>query len=160
MPKPAFSYFPVFIIILFLITSATAKSQVLVNSTCNTIKDNSYHFEYSIGEISITTLSATGNNVTQGLLQPNIKKVPPPCDFLDEKVLSFENPTRNIVRIVGRYDWITDYKVYAADGKLVKEGKFYNNVIDITKFPAGVYFIKLLPGCNNDIRVLKVLKQL
>jgi hypothetical protein len=160
MPKPASSYFPIFIIILFLITSATAKSQVLVNTTGNTIKDNSYHFEYSIGEISITTLSATSNNVTQGLLQSNIKKIPPPCDFLDEKVLSFENPTRNIVRIVGRYDWITDYKVYAADGKLVKEGKFYNNVIDITKFPAGVYFVKLLPGCNNDFRVLKVLKQL
>jgi hypothetical protein len=134
--------------------------QTVVNSTGNTIKDNSFYFEYSIGEISITTLTSGSNNVTQGLLQPNIKKVPPPCDFLDEKVLSFENPTRNLVRIVGRYDWITDYKVYAADGKLVKEGRFYNNVIDITKYPAGVYFIKLFPGCNKDFRVLKVLKQL
>jgi hypothetical protein len=141
---------------LFTVT----QSQTLVNTTGNTIKDNSCYFEYSVGEISITTLTGGANNVMQGLLQPNIKKVPPPCDFLDEKVLSFENPTRNLVRIVGRHDWITDYKVYAADGKLVKEGRFFNNVIDITKYPAGVYFIKLFPGCNSDFRVLKVLKQL
>ena len=139
---------------------ATVSGQTLVNTTGNTLKDNSYYFEYSIGEISITTLSGTTNFVTQGLLQPNIKKVPPPCDFPDDKVISFENPTRNIVRLVGRYDWITDYKVYAADGKLVKEGRFFNNVIDLTKFPAAVYFIKLYPGCNNNYKVLKVVKQL
>jgi hypothetical protein len=138
----------------------TISGQTVVNSTGNTLKDNSYYFEYSIGEISITTLSGSTNNVTQGVLQPNIKKVPPPCDFLTEKVISFENPTRNLVRLVGRYDWITNYKVYAADGKLVKEGRFYNNVIDLTKFPAGAYFIKLYPGCNDDYKVLKVIKQL
>jgi len=147
-------------VLSFLLFACSAKTQTLVNSTGNTIKDNSYYFEYSIGEIAITTLIGTTNNVTQGLLQPNIKKTPPPCDFLDERVLSFENPARNIVRLVGRYDWITDYKVYAADGKLVKEGRFFNNVIDITKFPAGVYFVKLYPGCDNNYKVLKVLKQL
>lgn len=130
------------------------------NTTGNTLKDNSYYFEYSIGEITITTLTGATSNVTQGLLQPNIKKTPPPCDYLDEKVVGFENPNRNIVRLVGRYDWITDYKVYTADGKLVKEGKFFNNVIDLSKFSAGVYFVKLYPGCDNNYRVLKILKQL
>jgi len=159
MPHPA-AIRQISMVIFFFSLTMVIHGQTVVNSTGNTIKDNSYCFEYSIGEISITTLSGGTNNVTQGLLQPNVKKVPPPCDFLDEKVLSFENPTRDLVRVVGRFDWITDYKVYAADGKLVKEGRFFNNVIDIKKFPAGVYFIKLLPGCNNDFRVLKVLKQL
>lgn len=159
MPRPI----SVLLIIFFIIISGSitvVNGQTLVNSTGSTIKNNSYYFEYSIGEISITTISGSTNNVTQGLLQPNIKKVPPPCNFLDEKVVSFENPTRDIVRLVGRYDWITDYKVYSSDGKLVKEGKFYNNVIDLTKFPASIYFIKLYPGCNNNYKVLKVLKQL
>ena len=159
MPKLSRRFRSCFILILFS-SFTTVIGQTVVNSTGNTLKDNSYYFEYSVGEISITTLAGTTNNVTQGLLQPNIKKVPPPCDFLDEKVLSFENPTRNIVRLVGRYDWITNYKIYAADGKLVKEGRFYNNVIDLTKFPAAVYFIKLYPGCNDDYKVLKVVKQL
>lgn len=136
------------------------KGQTLVNSTGNTISNNSYLIEYSIGEISISTLSNNDKSVTQGLLQPNIKKLPPPCDFLDDKILSFENPTRNIVRIVGQYDWITNYKVFAADGKLVKAGPFYNNVIDLTKYPSAIYFIKLFPGCDGNFKVLKVYKQL
>ena len=159
MPSRISAFLPAFFFVM-IGSTATVNGQTVVNTTGNTIKDNSYYFEYSIGEISITTLSGTTNNVTQGLLQPNIKKVPPPCDFLTEKVISFENPTRNLVRLVGRYDWITNYKVYAADGKLVKEGRFYNNVIDLTKFPAAVYFIKLYPGCNDDYKVLKVIKQL
>jgi hypothetical protein len=135
-------------------------SQTLVNTAGNTIKDNSYFFEYSIGEIGINTLTGNTNNVTQGLLQPNIKRAPPPCIFPDDEVISFENPTRNLVRIVGQYDWITSYKVFAADGKLLKEGPFYNNVIDLTKYPAAIYFIKLYPGCNGKFKTLKVLKQL
>ena len=112
------------VVIFFLTVFLPTNSQTLVNSTGNTLKDNSYYFEYSVGEISITTLTGSTNNVTQGLLQPNIKKIPPACDIFDEKVLSFENPTFNLVRIVGRYDWVTDYKVYSADGKLVKAGRF------------------------------------
>lgn len=145
---------------ILLIISVSTKAQVLVNTTGNTLKNSAYVFEYSIGEIAVTTINAIDNNITQGLLQPNTKLIPPPCDFLDEKILSFENPTKNIIRIVGRYDWITDYKMYAADGKLVQEGRFYNNVINISKHPAGLYFVKLFPGCNGNNRVLKVLKQL
>jgi hypothetical protein len=149
------------VVMLFSSTFLTEiKGQTVVNSTGNTISNNSFLFEYSIGEISITTLSNNDNSVTQGLLQPNIKKLPPPCDFLDDKILSFENPTRNIVRIVGQYDWVTNYKVFAADGKLVKAGTFYNNVIDLTKYPSAIYFIKLFPGCDGKFKVLKVYKQL
>jgi len=147
-------------LILILYCCYAAKGQTLVNSTGNTVKDNSYYIVYSIGEICISTLSGSTNNITQGLIQPNIKKTPPPCDFLDDKVISFENPTRNIVRIIGQYDWITDYKVYTADGKMVKGGAFRNNAIDLTKFPAAMYFIRLYPGCNGKFKVLKVLKQL
>lgn len=148
--------FVIFLLSVFL----TTNGQAVVNAAGNTLKDNSYYFEYAIGEISITTLSGNANNVTQGLLQPNIKRVPPPCDFFEEKLLSFENPTRNLVRIVGKYDWVTDYHVYAADGRLVKQGKFTNNVIDLTKFPAAMYFIKLYPGCNDKYKILKVIKRL
>ena len=51
-------------------------SQSVINSTGNTIKDSTYYIEYSIGEISITTLENKSNNITQGLLQPNFKDQP------------------------------------------------------------------------------------
>jgi len=61
--------FLTFISISFIPTSG----QTLVNSTGNTIKNNSYYFEYSLGEIAITTISNSSNNATQGLLQPTVK---------------------------------------------------------------------------------------
>ncbi len=149
-----------YLLFILLISGFNVNSQSLVNSTGNTISNNSFHFEYSIGEINITTFTSSSNNISQGLLQPNIKNIPPVCDVLNDGVISFENPTKNIIRIVGRYDWITHYSVYAADGKLLKQGNFYNNHIDLTRFPAAIYFIRLYPGCEGKYKVFKVLKQL
>ncbi|HZH64443.1 MAG TPA: T9SS type A sorting domain-containing protein [Flavisolibacter sp.] len=144
---------------IFLLCSFICNSQTVVNAAGNTISSANFVFEYSIGEISITTHSSTENTLTQGLLQPNLKVSNPGCTIINSELLSFENPTRDKVRIVGRYDWITDYQIYAADGKLVRIAKFQNNHIDISTLPAAVYFIRLLPGCNGNYRTLKLLKQ-
>lgn len=45
-------------------------SQTVVNSTGNTMENGDVSVEYSIGEISINTLSANQDVATQGLLQP------------------------------------------------------------------------------------------
>lgn len=155
LPKKALKFF--LLSISFLLVNI-AKGQTLVNITGNTLIDSFYYFEYSIGEISITTLTNNANLVTQGMLQPNMKSIPPPCDPVDNKVINFENPTLDLIRIVGQYDWITHYQVYTADGKLVATGPFHNNIINLTKYPAAVYFIKLFPGCNGKFKVLKIFK--
>lgn len=155
--KNKYSYFVVTISLIF--SAHSPKAQTLVNTTGNTLKSDTYYFEYSIGEIAITTISGNSDNATQGVLQPNVKKLPPPCDFIDNKRISFENPTHNMVRIVGQYDWITSYQVFASDGKLIAQKPFYNNVIDLSVYPAAVYFIKLFPGCDDKYRVLTILKQ-
>lgn len=144
---------------LCLLLCQNGFSQSVINTTGTTISNHAFTFEYSIGEIAITTHLSQENILTQGLLQPTVKVNNPDCDIVNAALLSFENPTRNKVRIVGRYDWITDYQIYAADGKLVRVAKFQNNYIDIAELPAAVYFIKLYPGCNTGNRVLKVLKQ-
>jgi gliding motility-associated-like protein len=61
----------------------TASGQQLVNTTGNTISDNSVSIEYAVGEIAITTLSSGNNHITQGLLQPIIKIGIDPCKMLD-----------------------------------------------------------------------------
>lgn len=60
-------------------------AQQLVNTTGNTITDNTISVEYSIGEIAITTLaSGSGDSyVTQGLLQPIIQLGEDPCKILN-----------------------------------------------------------------------------
>ena len=134
-------------------------AQSVINSTGASLKDGSYQIEYSIGEISITTLSAGSNFITQGLLQPQVKYLNPQCEIINAPIQTFPNPTRDKFRMVGQFDWITGYHIYAADGKLVRIASFYNNYINLSNLPAATYFIKLYPACDNKFKVLKVVKQ-
>ena len=144
---------------LSLLFSMPCFSQQVINTTGNTLVSTNFVFEYSIGEISITTQTSADNALTQGLLQPNLKIINPECAIINSDLLSSEKPTRDKVRIVGRYDWITDYHINSADGKLILSAKFQNNFIDISRLPAAVHFIRLLPGCDDKYRTLKIVKQ-
>ena len=58
------------LLLIVLLNYNRVFSQTLINSTGNTIQNNTISVEYSIGEIGITTLSENQNYITQGLLQP------------------------------------------------------------------------------------------
>ncbi len=68
------------LILLVLLNPASSVCQSVINSTGTSVQGSSVNFEYSIGEIAITTLSSTNNKITQGLLQPLI--VFKDCNFL------------------------------------------------------------------------------
>jgi hypothetical protein len=136
-----------------------ANCQTVVNTTGSTIITNEYIFEYSVGEISITTLSGPSVYQTQGLLQPSVKIIDPACQIINDTLNYFPNPTQSMLSVVTRFDWITGYQIYTTDGKLVRNAPFVNNQVDMTNLPAGIYFIKILPGCNNKFRILKAIKQ-
>lgn len=55
---------------IFLFLGKSTAAQVLLNSTGYNLKNNSISIEYSIGEISISTLGNIETVTTQGLLQP------------------------------------------------------------------------------------------
>lgn len=146
--------------LLFLTCSVS--SQSLVNSSGATISTPDYILEYSIGEIggTVTLQDANGTNyVTQGLLQPIMKINSPDCPIINDSLTFFPTPTRNFLSVVPKYNWITSYRIYAADGKLVRVASFISNQINLIDLAAGVYFIKFLPGCNDKYRTIKVIKQ-
>jgi hypothetical protein len=149
------------IAVALLLLSWTLHSQSLINSTGSTITTPDYIVEFSVGEIGITTLSdATGANfITQGLLQPILKITDPDCPIINDSLIFFPNPTRNFLSVVPKYNWITSYRIYAIDGKLVRVASFISNQINLIDLAPGVYFIQFLPGCNNKYRTIKVIKQ-
>lgn len=146
---------------VFLFSSYSALAQKLVNTTGTTVTNDKYIVEYSVGEISITTLAELNNAsfVTQGLLQPNVKMINPACNVVNDTINCFPNPVQSVLSVVGKLDWITSYRIYAADGKLVRIANFVSNQINMYNLPGGAYFIKLYPGCDDKYRVLKVIKQ-
>ena len=141
------------------ISISQSSAQTVINSTGASLKDGAYQFDYSIGEISIATLTSSSNFITQGVLQPQVKFLNPQCEIINAPLQTFPNPTRDKFRMVGQYDWITGYHIYATDGKLVRIASFFNNYIDLFNLPAATYFIKLYPACDNKFQVLKVVKQ-
>ena len=136
------------LICLFVIFVFQSTAQTVVNSTGASLKDGAYQIDYSIGEISITTLSSTSNFITQGVLQPQVKFLDPQCEIISGPLQTFPNPTRDKFRMVGQYDWITGYHIYATDGKLVRIASFFNNYDDSggTVISTGNYQIKLPAG--------------
>lgn len=148
------------LLVIVFICNGPSYSQQVANSSGATLQNTTHLIEYSVGEVSITTLSVPGKDATQGLLQPAIKVQNPGCDIINQDISFFENATKNKLRIVGIHDWIKSYQVYASDGRLVRDQAFYNNFIDVSGLPAaGIYFIRLLPGCNGQYKVLKFMKR-
>jgi len=66
-----------------MLISTLACAQQVMNATGNTLHDTNISIEYSVGEIAITTLAATDNYITQGLLQPIVKISVAPCKISD-----------------------------------------------------------------------------
>lgn len=148
-----------FYLICLICSMGVARGQSVVNSTGATLVTTGYQIEYSIGEISITTISGGNYQVTQGVLQPSVKVADAACDIINNTFQYFPNPTTDYIRLVGRHDWITSYQIYAADGKLVSNTRFFNNYIDLRKLASGMYIIRLLPGCGGEFKTLKIIKQ-
>jgi hypothetical protein len=147
-------------LLYLLLIASPAQSQQVINATGTTITNNSYIIEYSIGELAVTTISAPNNYATQGVLQPNVKVINPSCNIINQAFQFFPNPTYDRLRLVGQYNWIDAYQVFAADGKLIRSEKFYNNEINLTNLATGIYFIRMLPGCDNQYKTIKIYKSI
>lgn len=72
---------------------------------------------------------------------------------LAETISLTPNPTTGLFRVSGEN--INNIKVYDNIGKIVLTTK--NNEIDITKYPAGMYFVKISAG--DVVKTLKIVKQ-
>lgn len=148
----------IFLPLFFFICVSVCSSQTVINTTGQTIQSPGYIIEYSIGEIAITTYAGANNVLTQGVLQPNIKVINPDCALINAPFQYFPNPSYDKLRLVGQYNWINAYQVFAADGKLVRNQKFYNNEIDLSNLSSGIYFVRMLPGCDNNYKTIKIFK--
>lgn len=146
------------VLLCSLILTYKAFSQTLLNTSGATMSDNSYVFEYSVGELAITTISEPTNFITQGVLQPYVK-LSKNCNVINAPLQTFPNPTKDKFRIVGQYNWIQSYAIYSSAGQLVRLETFTNNYIDLSALPNALYFIKLYPSCDDKNQTLKVIKR-
>jgi gliding motility-associated-like protein len=103
--------------------SARCCAQQVMNTTGNTINDNNISVEYSVGEIAITTLAATNNYITQGLLQPIVKISVAPCKISDLVPTAFTPNHDGLNDCYGVSQWLNtssfEMSIYDRWGQLV-----------------------------------------
>jgi hypothetical protein len=148
---------------IITLLSFSSKSQSLIGVAGISISNADYSFDFSVGEISFQEMqnTATGEKYIfgTGVVQPTIKISEPDAAIINDGLDYYPVPTRNILFLNPKYDWITGYRLFNANGILVQANTLYNNQISMASLAPGVYYLKLLPGYNSKYRTLKVIKQ-
>jgi len=154
---------PLLTIAMVTLLSFSSKSQSLIGVAGLTISNSEYSFDFSIGEISFKEMAdvTTGEKwiFGTGVIQPTVKISEPTAEVINDGLLYYPNPTRDILYLNPKYDWITGYRLYNANGSLAQANVVYNNQINMASLAPGSYFLQLLPGYNSKYRTLKVIKQ-
>ena len=148
---------------MITLLSFSSKSQSLIGVAGLTVSNSEYSFDFSIGEISFREMAdvTTGEKwiFGTGVIQPTVKVTEPNAEMINDALLYYPNPTRDILFLNPKYDWITGYRLYNANGSLAQSNTVYNNQINMASLAPGAYFLQLLPGSNSKYRTLKVIKQ-
>lgn len=147
------------LIALLLLNLAAAWGQTIsssvINTTGNSYTQGYYSIDWSVGELPIVSSSrSTDGNyiITNGFLQPETISGNPNRLFSGDEIKIFPNPTYGKIEI----DFATlqqgtvHINVYDTYGRLVISNKTVSygtgsiERLDLSKFAAGTYFLKII----------------
>lgn len=152
--------------VLPLFFSFAASAQIAdytktTNSTGGSATIGSDVFEWSVGELVVTTESTSTITVTQGVLQPlpstgNVKQM----NNLRNTLSVYPNPTNAIINLKGDFKQAgtLDYMLQDITGKSIRKGQLAINAgisvqqIDLTSLADGAYMLNVLFTTPNNIR--------
>lgn len=152
--------------LLFLLLCPWAASQSLVPTLMGTtgdFKTAGYSLSYSVGELSVTTLSGGDYFLTQGFQQPDsvftIIGGPQTIEAFPNPVST--NLTINIFIEESPEFWVEIYNIKGS--KVYQEkytGVYYGSrkKIDFQEFPKGLYFVKIYSTNGKSMEKFKIVK--
>ena len=161
----------ILLVIITLISSygfAQSLERSVLASTGNYTSTSTLRISSTFGETFVTTLAGSSFELTQGFQQATPTTGPGPgnvqeLNFFDVSV--YPNPTRNIVNIKANVDGDFSVSVFDLLGRNMnvdytntnKVGKL-DVTLDLEKYSAGLYFIKIFDD-SNHLKTVKVKKQ-
>jgi len=110
---------------------------------------------FSLGESAITTIKGPAGIITQGFLQPEVKK---PCNtFL---LNYYPNPVNDMVTILdsacGRL--ISTIMVYDSYGKWIESTVLDNRQANLANLTPGIYLVRAFDKNDEFLGAFKVMK--
>lgn len=147
-------------VFIIALTSPFARGQQIspyvINHAGFTFSKGEFNTSASIGELAVTTLSASSGIITQGFLQPAIYN---PCN--DIEIRYYPNPVIDELTIeaLGCESKIESIEFFIVWGQLISQIKrAKNNKIEFGSYSPGIYFMKvnLSIGRADLIKIVKV----
>ncbi len=134
--------------IFFIITFSKVNAQTTINVTSHSASINGIVYDYSIGEMTMTTTERASNLIiTQGVLQPNYRnsttdEVISKNDFEDFAKV-YPNPTSNLLFIELIDTENATFQLFDALGKILIDTKSteMKSSIDLSAFATGNYYL-------------------
>jgi len=156
--------FVIFILIAVEISAQKIYPQIL-SSSGSSYQTNTMTIDWTLGELSITTITGPSSMITQGFHQP--KYIITAVDVLSEtagKILVYPNPTSDEVNMKMTFDKTLSVRVRLVDseGRLLWYEKYTGqNMIERAFFgnlPNGNYFLNFTTDGNISKQTFKIQK--
>jgi len=114
------------------------------------------YVDMSVGELAVTTISASGNVITQGFLQPI--KIEQPC--ATPTLVYYPNPVvRTMTLAATDCDVVVTYiEAYDLFGKEVLVAPATNNEVDLSPIGVGVYLLRAYAEDGQLLGTVKIIK--
>ena len=153
-------YFTFFIsVATFGAISAQSVAPQVVNATGGDFKNNDFSLEWSLGEVSISTLQSNGNFLSEGFLQPNLPGSVATIDLADNPLDVFPNPFNQWIRLVDQNqpDARWNVKIFNALGMPVMVEQAANELY-LANLSSGIYVLQVSDLNNKFIKSIKISK--
>lgn len=152
-----------FLLLFFTNLNAQSLSRQVIGVAGGTIDYNSAKISWTVGESIVGMSTATNHSVSvnAGFQQPELSILPQAKESVFSLSIS-PNPTPDLLNIVLLDPSQEDLQVSLTNsaGQALVANLLLNpwkNEIDLTRFPAGIYFLKV-SGQKNESEVFKIIK--
>lgn len=149
--------------IAWLGLSAQTTSPVVISSAGASFKSANAELSWTIGEPIIETFTSNGTVLTQGFHQTNLI-ITSVVDLASEaQVKVFPNPVANIANIEFKENaGLTQLQLVDAQGRSLINRRVQLKAgieqLDLSRFPAGSYYLRLHNATAKNIQTLKIVK--
>ena len=137
-----------------------AQPQQVVSSAGNTFENSSGSISFTIGEPVTSTLSASGNILTQGFHQPKLVVIDnQPLKSPDMDIMAYPNPAKEFVVLrIEKFQGFS-YTLYDLTGRIIEKNEIFKTEteIDFNILVPSAYILKVLDN-KNEIRTFKIIK--
>ena len=138
-------------------------AQEVVSSAGQTHTASGYQVNWTLGETVIQTFSTGSNTLTQGFHQTNLQVTPVSELLLPNFELNvFPNPASDLLFIrMNELPQSPGFALFDLSGKKLaqKNIESTNTQVNLKKFAAGTYFLKIMQNKNQPVQTFKIIKK-